>query len=107
MGLSTASTLAWIWGLLMVFGGVALGFPALSMGHSLVLPVILFVLGSALCYGGYGLRRKRRAASILAVGVSALTVIFHLFMHVGPGPVGIIVNLAIIVLVLVNWKHLE
>jgi len=104
--LSIASTLAWIWGILMLFSAVAIGVPAISMGNSLGFPILMLVIGGLYCFSGYGLRKKRRIAGVVALVVSGLVLILNIISPARVSLLAILVNLAIIILVLINWKEL-
>ena len=104
--LSISSTLAWIWGILMLFSAVAFGIPAISMGLTLVGPILMLVFGGLYCFSGYGLRKKRRIAGVVALVVSGLTLIFHVISFVRISPLAILVNLPIVILVFISWKEL-
>lgn len=104
--LSVASTLAWIWGILMLFSAIAIGIPAISMGKSLGFPILMLVIGGLYCFSGYGLRKKRRIAGVVALVVSGLVLILNIISPARMSPLTILVNLAIIILVLIRWKEL-
>ncbi len=104
--LSVASTLAWIWGILMLFSAIAIGIPAISMGKSLGFPILMLVIGGLYCFSGYGLRKKRRIAGVVALIVAGLILILNIIFPVRVSPLTILVNLAIIILVLISWKEL-
>lgn len=101
-----ASTLAWIWGILMLFTAIAFGIPAISMGATLVGPILMLVTAGLYCFSGYGLRKKRRIAGVVALVVPGLTLIVHVIFPVRISLLAILVNLAIIILVLISWKGL-
>ena len=104
--LSIASTLAWIWGILMLFSAIAIGIPAISMGNSLGFPILMLVIGGLYCFSGYGLRKKRRIAGVVALVVSGLVLILNIISPARVSLLAILVNLAIIILVLISWKEL-
>ena len=104
--LSIASTLAWIWGILMLFSAVAIGVPAISMGKSVGFPILMLVIGGLYCFSGYGLRKKRRIAEVVALVVSGLVLILNIISPARVSLLAILVNLAIIILVLISWKEL-
>lgn len=104
--LSVASTLAWIWGILMLFSAIAIGIPAISMGKSLGFPILMLVIGGLYCFSGYGLRKKRRVAGVVALIIAGLILILNIIFPVRVSLLVILVNLAIIILVLISWKEL-
>lgn len=104
--LSIAFTLAWIWGILMLFSAIAIGIPAISMGKGLGFSVLMLVIGGLYCFSGYGLRKKRRIAGVVALVVSGLVLILNIMSPARVSLLAILVNLAIIILVLINWKEL-
>jgi len=98
--------LAWIWGILMLFSAIAIGIPAISMGKSLGFPILMLVIGGLYCFSGYGLRKKRRVARMVALIVAGLILILNIIFPVRMSLLVILVNLAIIILVLISWKEL-
>ncbi|MBA7475575.1 hypothetical protein ES707_10947 [subsurface metagenome] len=104
--LSIASTLAWIWGIIMLFNAIVFGIPAISMGKNFGFPLLMLVIGGLYCFSGYGLRKKRRIAGVVALVVSGLVLILNIISPARVSPLTILVNLAIIILVLINWKEL-
>ena len=108
--LSVASILAWIWGILMLFSAIAVGIPVMYMGESRPFPILVLVIGGLFgglyCFSGYGLRKKRRVAGVVALIVAGLILIFNIISPVRVSLLVILVNLAIIILVLIGWKEL-
>jgi len=90
----------------MLFSAVAIGVPAISMGNSLGFPVLMLMIGGLYCFSGYGLRKKRRIAGAVALVVSGLVLILNIVSPARVSLLAILVNLAIIILVLINWKEL-
>ena len=104
--LSIASTLAWIWGILTLFSAIAIGVPAISMGKSVGFPILMLVIGGLYCFSGYGLRKKRRLAGVVALVVSGVVLILNIISPARVSLLAISVNSAIIILVLISWKEL-
>ncbi|MEE9316121.1 MAG: hypothetical protein V3U97_03325 [bacterium] len=102
-----ASTLAWILGILILFSAIAIAIPVISMGESLGFPILMLVIGGLYCFSGYGLRKKRRIAGVVALVVSGLVLILNIMSPARVSLLAILVNLAIIILVLINWKELD
>ena len=98
--LNIASTLCWVLGAMNLFGGIGFIRPTVSMGRSISFPAAIITLGIGLCVAGYGLRKKRRYAGIMAV-------IFGLSAVASPPVIGTIIGMTIIVLAVINWKELS
>lgn len=109
-GLRVASTLCWVCGLLVLGGGLALLIPALAVpGLRAVIIVAALFLACAAgnCVAGYYLRKARRAGGGLAICVAVLVSLLQVGAHTRAASLGLVVNLAIIVLVIINWQHLQ
>ena len=102
--LKIASTLSWLWGILLLVSSVALGIPMASQGGPLVLPVLLVVLAILFCVAGHGVRKQRLYASWLAVVSSIASSILLLLLRFSISPVGILIGLVVTILVIKNWK---
>jgi len=125
--LLVASTLCWIWGVLLFLVTLALGIPFIAMGmyQALILPIILLMLCGFYITAGVAVRRRKKWGAVVAVAVAALyaalTGIGLLVNLSSPaaaeagntrqtlltGVLGLGLNTAIIVLVIVRWKELE
>ena len=111
-GLLIASTLCWLWGVLMAFSGVALLIPAIAMrgiGSGPALFALGFcILAIAYCVAGYLVRQLRLIGGWIAVITAGLLSVLQLVggatRAVG---VGLVVNLAIVALVVINWRYLR
>ncbi len=104
--LSIASTVAWIWGILTLFGAVAIGVTAISMGKNVAFPILMLAIGGLYCFSGYGLRKKRRIAGVVALIVPGVVLILNMISPTRVSLLAILINLAIIILVLISWKEL-
>lgn len=104
--LSVASTLAWVWGILMLLASIAIGIPAIFMSENPGLLILMLVIGGLYCFSGYGLRKKRRVAGVVALIIAGLILILNIIFPVRVSLLVILVNLAIIILVLISWKEL-
>jgi len=104
--LSVTSTLAWIWGILTLFSAIAIGVPAISMGKSVGFPILMLAVGGLYSFSGYGVRKKRRLAGVVALVVSGVVLILNMISPARVSLLAISVNLAIIILVLISWKEL-
>jgi len=104
--LSIASTLAWILGILMLFSAIAIGIPAISMGKNVGLTILMLAIGGLYCFSGYGLRKKRRIAGVVALVVSGVVLILNIISPARVSLLAILINLAIIILVLISRKEL-
>ena len=115
-GLFVASALCWLWGILVVLLYAPTLLAAIRAGNSrsylVSHAVVAALLACVYSFAGYGLARRSIVAAIAAILLSGL---FALLMFPLPSSdvvavlvrLGIIaVNLAIIGLVAVNWRHL-
>jgi len=125
--LLVASTLCWIWAVLLFLVAIALGIPFISMGmyQALILPIIFLMLSAFYVVAGVGIRRRKKWGAIVGIAVAALyAALAALGLLVGlaapesqrgttttqtllTGLLGLGVNAAIIVLGLVRWRELE
>ena len=125
--LFVASTLCWIWAVLLCLVAIALGIPFISMGmyQALILPIIFLMLSAFYVVAGVGIRRRKKWGAIVGIAVAALyAALAALGLLVGlaapeaqrgttttqtllTGLLGLGVNAAIIVLGLVRWRELE
>ena len=110
-GLLVVSTLAWLWGVFGVFSAVALGIPTVAQ-HRALWPVgLLFASGAVLCYCGYGVRKRWKAAGVTTIAVASLFTALFLVSTVLSGRASVgelswtVVNVVMIILVAVNWKQ--
>ena len=101
---SVASILFWLWGVLILCVGLAVGYPTLIARGSAV-PLLLFCLwGAAFCAGGFALRgnrwRVRWWGSLLCVG----SIVLLLLAQVRLSPVGVAVNALALAFILASWR---
>jgi drug/metabolite transporter (DMT)-like permease len=111
VGLVVASTLAWLWGILLAFTGVALTIATVAhdgvFSSQLAFDLLILAAALALCVAGHGLRKREREAGRDAITVGALLVLVPLLVRVQITIIGAVVNLAIVGLTLANWHHLS
>lgn len=111
-GLLIASTLCWVWGILIGFSGVALVIPAVAgrdMGAGPVFLAVMFLpVAAAYCAAGYLVRKARLVGGWIAACTAGLmSALLFLGGIRGTQSVGLAINLVIIVLVVSNRKHLR
>ena len=111
-GLLIASTLCWLWGVIVGFSGVALLIPAMAVrgmgGGPLMFGVAVCVLAVAYCVAGYMLRRARLVGGWIAiVAASLLSMLQLLTTGARALSIGLLVNVALITLVVINWRYLR
>jgi uncharacterized RDD family membrane protein YckC len=101
---SSASILFWVWGILVLLIGFAVGYPALMM-HGSVMPLFLFGLwGAAFCFGGYSLRRRLYGVRWWGLAICVLSVIALIFAHAQISLIGILINVTAIGLIIASWN---
>lgn len=99
-----ASILFWLWGLLVLLVGLAVGYPALVAQRSAIPLLLLCLWGAAFCAGGFALRRWRWGVqwwgSLLCGGsIAAL-----LLAQVRLSPLGVAVNALALGFILASWR---
>src|SRR5690348_2785235 len=72
--LLVASTLCWIWGVLLFLMTLALGIPFIAMGmyQALILPIIFLMLCGFYITAGVAVRRRKKWGAVVGVAVAAL-----------------------------------
>jgi hypothetical protein len=104
--LLVASTISWLLGILAFGSGLTVGIPFDSVpGGAVTLAALAICIGSAFCYGGYGLRKKRRSAGSAALGAAIAVIGLRLLTTGSIGPIEL-TAIALMVLVATNWKYL-
>jgi len=112
-GVSIASTLCWLVGILVALTSVLSLIPAIvthGVGVRLYLvPVVSFVLAALYLYSGYALRKQQVSGGWTAVMAVALMAALLLRQPSGAGAsaLGLVVNLAILALVVASWRRLH
>ena len=105
LGINIASTLCWAWGVLLFFSSIAVAIPMLVLRRSLVGPIVILLIAAVLCYAGYGLRKRRRAAAWTAVVTCGLFALLQLGNLTAVAVLGLVCNVAVVTLVLLNWRQ--
>ncbi len=96
----------------MFLVAVAVLVPAIATsgltGSAVIVPTAFLLLAVAYVYGGYAVRKQRRAGGWAAVGAAGCMIALELRSGIlSAAGVGLVVNLAILGLVLANWRHLR
>jgi len=126
--LRVASTLCWIWGILLFLGALAVTVAVAVIGMSVAVLVgaILLILSGFYITAGVAIRRRKRWGGIVGIAVAAvyaalagLGMVASLASPAAAengttatqtlltGLLGLGLNSAIIVLVIVRWRELE
>jgi len=126
--LLVASTLCWIWAVLAILVALAFGLASAAIGMSagLVIAVIFLFLAVFYATAGIGIRRRKKWGAVVGVAVAALYASLAgigLLVNLSSGAaaeagnttlqtlltgvLGLGLNTAIIVLVIVRWRELE
>lgn len=115
-GLLVASTLCWIWGIVCGFSGFALFLPVakMSLGSGAIIVALVFaVVAVDYCVAGYLIRKGRLAGGWIGLISAGIVAALQLFGIVGQrsismgASVGLAINVAIVLLVGLNWRHLS
>jgi hypothetical protein len=102
--LAVASILAYVWTALLAISGVALGIPAFTGGHNIVLPVSMLVFAIALGLSAYGIWCQRAPFQWIALVTSIALIFFHMVLSSPVSGPGILVNLIIVGIVFANRR---
>jgi len=102
--LKLASVLAFAWGLIQVVNGVLFAWTRVVAGAPFFWMAVFILLSLFLCVGAVGIWRRSQLAW-LAVGSSGLqAILILLFAHVRFS-LGLVMNVAIVVLTLAYWRQ--
>lgn len=111
MSLIVASRVCWLYGGLQFLSAMTvltLALRASKPESGLVFTGALWsVVAVAYCYAGYALGKRRRAGGIVAMTVTGLLAAFQLADLRPLTLVGLALNLAILALVGLGWRHLR
>jgi hypothetical protein len=108
--LRLASTLAWTWGILTALIGLSIGLPRVLESRE---PLVLIYFGlpaGVLCYAGWALRKGRISggwAALLGSGWVLIESGMRFFGGAVGALIGVLVNAAILLLVISNWRTLN
>ncbi len=109
--LSIASTVCWLWGAVLLVVGVYQIVRATAGQRSWTGPTlyagVLLLLGGMFVFGGFALRRQRQAGAWVSGAAAVLVSALPLHEPAIQSPMGIAMSLAILGLVLANWRHLR
>src|SRR5438874_11433972 len=106
-GLRVASTLCWIWGLLILGGGLALLIPALVVPGllcSIIVAALLLACAAGYCVAGYYLRKARRAGAGLASCVAVLVSLLQIGAHTRAASVGLVGDVVMVWPLIMDWR---
>ena len=106
-----ASTLCWVWGILIVLIGISVLIPAIAMrglsSRSAIFALGLCLFGLGYCSAGYLVRKMRLIGGWIALVAAVLFCPAQFVGGTAQAVVGLVVNLAIVVLVMANWRRLR
>ena len=106
IALSVASTLSWLWGILLILMMVAVLIPTVMSGEIPVAAVVLTGVAIGFCVAGYGLRKQRLYGAWSALAAAAVWLSAQVLGGAGLASIQGVVVGAIVLLVLSHWKHL-
>lgn len=104
--LTAASAIFWIWGILLLVSGVAVGYPALASSGNFVPLVLMVAWGSTYCVGGFALRRKVWGVRWWSSVLCLFSVAILLVVGVKVSMLGAAVNVLALVLIVLSWRAL-
>lgn len=101
---SIASTLLWLWGILIVLIGLAIGIPAFAtQGTSL--PILVFgVWGVVICASAYALRKRKWGVRWWATALCVVSTAIMILAQNRLSLLGMAINIGAIALVLFSWN---
>lgn len=104
--IGVAATICWVWGVVMLLSGFAVGYPALAK-HGNIVPLLAFAAwGIAFGLGGFALRRGRWSARWWVSALCVVSIAALLLVRVPISLLGVLVNAAVLVLLMISWKSL-
>lgn len=105
--LQVASTLMFVWAALMVAISLAIAVPlflAGTIGGGTAM-LALGILGIAYGYCGRRVRRGDRPFHVLALVAAVCWIVLLLFAGVRVAPIGILINAAVAVIMVTQWRY--
>lgn len=111
-----ASTLCYLWGLMLLLVAVAAVAPAFSRhGFAIaaaLFPLIVLIVAVPYFVTGYFISRRRRLGAWLGVTVAMVTALLQFVMHldimwISLTPAWIIVDTLLLVVLLTNWRRFD
>ena len=113
-GLYIASILAWIWAVLLAGVGIFYIIFIIRSGidnkTTFILDgiLILIILTGGMALSAYGLGKQRKPFNLISIiTVTVLTIVLFIFFHGIYSFVGSLLNIAILALVIANWKQFK
>ena len=100
-----ASIAFWLWGILVLLIGFAIGYPALMIDGSAMFLILFGVWGIAYCLGGYALAKRRWGVRWWGTSLCVLSIIVLLLAQVKISMVGALINLIALGLIIASWKQ--
>jgi hypothetical protein len=104
--ITIASTMCWVWGLLLLLIGLAIGFPAIAMKGNISILLFFAIWGGAYCVAGFALPRRKWSVRWWLSILSFLSAAILLLMQVTVSLFGVLLNIAVVGLVMMSWKWL-
>jgi hypothetical protein len=98
----TASTLAWLWGVLLLLISSAILMPLIIQEQNFTIPLLLLTLGIAQCLSGYLLRKQLWYSGWVALVTSLLSIFTVLQIRAAISILGLALSIFVIILVLRN-----
>ena len=112
LGLLIASTLSWVWGVLCGFTALAFLLPMLRLmlgPTAIVFAFVFLSLAALYCFAGYLIRKGRLTGGwigVITAGILAALQFIGGRNRLAP-LAGFALNLTIVLLLVLNWRHLH
>jgi len=104
--ISAVSMLFWVWGILVLLSGFAIGYPAVATRGAFGPLVVTAVWGIAYCLGGFALRRRQWGVRWWGSALCIISTLVLLVIQVRVSSLGVAVNVAALVLIAMSWRAL-
>jgi hypothetical protein len=101
---SIASSLLWLWGILVLLIGVSLGYPAFAT-HGATLPLIMFgIWGVVVCVAAFAMRKRRWGVRWWSTALCVISAVLIMLPLNKFSLFGAAINVGALVLVLLSWN---
>jgi hypothetical protein len=104
---TATSIVFWLWGVVLILSGIAIGYPALAKSGTGGPLAVLVTWGLAYCICGIALRRRQWGVRWWAGGlcIISIVVLFNLSLRISL--VGIVLNMLALALIAGSWRALD
>lgn len=101
---SIASVLLWLWGILILLSGIAVGYPVLATQGS-ILPMLAFATwGVVTCLAAFALRNRQWGVRWWGSVLCAVSALIMVLVQVKVSLIGAALNVGVLALILCSWN---